>query len=443
MTGGGFTLSDDKAGVFAIGRGRYYVDGLLIENGEESCLYTTQPDCPLPEDDPLQQTGNQRPTGPFLAYLDVSERHVTPVEDAVIREVALGGPDTCNRAKLVWQVRVAPVSQPDGRGRSKTTELKARRTRAEKALAKETDPEAKKKIEADIKAIEAELARAGLDEVSPDCQRVLDTIPTISTGKLAARLDPGQLPPDPCVMAPESRYRGAENQLYRVEIHDPGQAGTATFKWSRDNGSIVTSWLNTDGDDLVVASSRGFGAGNWVELSDDALDLQGKPGILVKLTKVEPGLLSVDPGSVPSGATTAWSAGRPHPKVRRWDQVRIGDTELRDGAVVVRGPGANGEYQWIDLEDGIQVRFSSPSEGPEGTYRTGDYWLIPARVATGTIEWPDQTTPPGLSEQPAHGVLHHHAPLGIVTWNPTANPWTVDNSCRCEFPPMCGGPIPQ
>jgi hypothetical protein len=103
----------------------------------------------------------------------------------------------------------------------------------------------------------------------------------------------------------------------------------------------------------------------------------------------------------------------------------------------------NGEYRWIDLEDGIQVRFAAPPDGTEGTYRTGDYWLIPARVATGTIEWPDPTPSPDRSEQPPHGVHHHHAPLGMVSWNATSNAWTVDNTCRCEFPPMCGALIPQ
>ena len=42
--------------------------------------------------------------GPSLVYLDVWERLVTAVEDDSIREVALGGPDTSARTKLVWQV---------------------------------------------------------------------------------------------------------------------------------------------------------------------------------------------------------------------------------------------------------------------------------------------------------------------------------------------------
>ena len=51
-----------------------------------------------------------------------------------------------------------------------------------------------------------------------------------------------EVPPDedPCELPPTGGYRGLENQLYRVQIHDPGLAGTgATFKWSRENGSVA------------------------------------------------------------------------------------------------------------------------------------------------------------------------------------------------------------
>src|SRR6266508_1258727 len=34
-------------------------------------------------------------------------------------------------------------------------------------------------------------------------------------------------------------YKGAENRLYRVEIHGDGAPGSATFKWSRDNGFVA------------------------------------------------------------------------------------------------------------------------------------------------------------------------------------------------------------
>ena len=41
------------------------------------------------------------------------------------------------------------------------------------------------------------------------------------------------------------------------------------------------------------------------------------------------------------------------------------------------------DSSWLDLENGIRIRFE-----PGGHYRTGDYWLIPARAESGSIEWP-------------------------------------------------------
>ncbi|MCA1553372.1 MAG: DUF6519 domain-containing protein, partial [Chloroflexi bacterium] len=63
---------------------------------------------------------------------------------------------------------------------------------------------------------------------------------------------------------------------------------------------------------------------------------------------------------------------------------------------------------WQPLEDGVEVLFAP------GTYRTGDYWLIPARTATAQIEWPpfDPTqTPLAL---PPIGMRHHFCKLAVV-----------------------------
>src|SRR5262249_6445700 len=154
-------------------------------------------------------------------------------------------------------------------------------------------------------------------------------------------------------------------------------AAQPTFKWSRENGSVATAWLGTQGNDLRVAHSRGFGGGDWVELTDDTRDLQGVPGVLVLLTKVEGDLLSVDPATVPATDALAWSAQLIHPIVRRWDQRENDATKLINGAVAVKEMTAT-DPMWLDLENGVQIQFTSG-----GTYRTGDYWLIPARVAGG------------------------------------------------------------
>src|SRR5262249_39626056 len=60
---------------------------------------------------------------------------------------------------------------------------------------------------------------------------------------LKAQVKPGDANDDPCLIAAEARFRGLENQLYRVEVHRGGlpatDATSATFKWSRENGSVI------------------------------------------------------------------------------------------------------------------------------------------------------------------------------------------------------------
>jgi hypothetical protein len=247
---------------------------------------------------------------------------------------------------------------------------------------------------------------------------------------LAARIDPGEGTDDPCITAPESKYRGLENQLYRVEIHSGGEAEDATFKWSRDNGSVATAWLGSAGDELLLGHGRRFAAGNWVELSDDTMELQGNPGTLVKLAKVEGDTLTVDPGTWPESGAFSWSKKLVNPKVRRWDQASTDKVELVQGAMKIT-ESTDDTPVWIDLEDGVQVRFLAG-----GPYRTGDYWLFPARVATGSLEWPLTTDAKGKAVEkpvPPHGVEHHFAPLGFVWWQDGE---MLQKSCHCEFTPL-------
>ena len=131
------------------------------------------------------------------------------------------------------------------------------------------------------------------------------------------------------------------------------------------NPDVLT--VSTAGRDDVL----GFAQDNWIELTDDRRELHGEPGILVKILSLSNKDLTIDPGSETVDRDTGFSL---NPKVRRWDM-----------------PGNTGEItvnlsitdNWIDLESGVQVRFET------GTYRTGDYWMIPARTATGDIEWPN------------------------------------------------------
>lgn len=424
----GFFLKPDPDEGFSISAGRYYVDGILVEN-ESDCTYATQPNHLLASDDPLIKESKNGNGQFFWVYLDVWERHISFLEDDSIREKALGGPDTCTRSKVVWQVKALPI-EVKGKSRKELSMLEAKKLQDQQQLDTEpVDSSKRGEIEEKIAALDEKISALESDQ-KPRCDSPLDGLVTLSDAKMAARVDPGRKSDDPCIISPDSKYRGAENNHYRVEIHEGGAEGAATFKWSRGNGSNATAWVGTDGSNIEVADTRGFAAGGWIELTDDSLDLAGEPGVLVKVIKVESGRLTVDLDTAPKAdAPLAWSAQRLNPKVRHWHQAQRGDIELQDGAVPVTESTAKDEG-WIDLEDGIQIRFEAG-----GQYRSGDYWLIPARVATGKVEWPVDSAGGKESARvlPPKGVEHHYAPLGFMSWK--EDEWQFQ-SCRCYFEPL-------
>ena len=436
----GFRLSKDADDNLSISAGRYYVDGLLVEN-EAPCLYTEQPYAQLPQDDPLTKALVDKLDALYWVYLDVWEQHITSIEDDSIREKALGGPDTSSRAQVIWQVKALETGDTARADRRKKRRewLTNKLTTLETQLSTATSDLTKAKLQQEIDKVKSQLEILDKPEpkdLSSACPFPLDYLSSVSDALLAARVDPGSKIVDACVMSPESKFAGRENQLYRVEIHRGGVAGEATMKWSRDNGSRVSAWTGSAGFDLEVANARDFGAGNWVELSDEVTELRGLPGVLARLAKVEGATLSVDPDSVGGDPNNLlWTDDLINPKVRHWDHFETEDTVLEDdGSILILETPVgtpDDDATWMDLEDGIQIQFAAGGE-----YRTGDYWLIPARVATGNIEWPapeSENVATFTAQLAPNGVVHHYAPLGFVAW--PNNDLEIE-SCNCEFEPL-------
>lgn len=382
----GFAISS-AGGDLQIGAGHYYVDGILCEN-EAPTSFTTQPDLhgvPLPTQ-----------AGTYLAYLDVWQRHLTVIEAPEVREVALGGPDTATRTKTVWQVKLEPVP------------------------------------------------------TSATCQQFGGTwapANTESAGRLAAQAQPPQADTNKCLVPPGAGFRGLESQLYRVEVHAAGGLGAAKFKWSRDNGSVATAVGAIDGTVLTVESTGRdavlrFNKEDWVEITDDWLELSGQAGEVRKVADVDDATRKITLAGAPLSAGTFPTSGPDHltdparhTRLRLWDQrgaVRdgdgnvIGDVDAGGGVITVPATDAT----WVGLEDGVQVRFSA--EPANGSFRVGDYWLIPARSLTGEIEWPTDAGDPRLL--PRHGTEHHYCPLALL--NLTGTAWSVLSDCREQFAPL-------
>ena len=339
--------------------------------------YLTQPDYP----DPALAGPSVSPPGfeavvldegTYLVYLKAWQREVNALTDPHIKEVALAGPDTATRLKNVWQVNLWKVTPP---------------------------PASK-----------------------PDCATPFPTWTeeiAAGTGRMNARAVSTAGAAKPCLVPATSGFRRLENQLYRVEVHSGGPRAQATFKWSRENASVETrikvSGSTIIADDLGKDEGLGFKGGDWAEILDDASELKGVPHPLIQLNPPDPATREIT-----TGASISTFSNQPALTLRRWDQTGAGATNA--GVKITAG--------WMDLEDGLQVSFS------EGTYRSGDYWLIPARTGTGDVEWPPFDVPNinPIPQSPL-GIKRHYCRLALLTVA-KFGAITEIQDCRNLFPPL-------
>jgi hypothetical protein len=361
----GFGVVPGTGPDFQISAGRMYVHGILAEN-EHAILLSQQPD----------PTGQALPTpnAPHLVYLEVWHRHETVIDQPDIREVALGGPDTTTRTRVVWQVRHLPA--PPG---------------------------------------------AHCDSVIPGWEDATRS----STGRLRAQSDPPAPNPNACEVRPTAGYRGLENQLYRVEVHQGGAFNQTTFKWSRDNGSIETrvTGVAIDGNEVSLTVTdtgrdhvRGLAPDQWVEVSDDHDWRAGRPGRLLQISTVD----HAEGVVVFAGVTLPFALDlNAHPRMRRWDHAA---NPAADESGIPATAG------WLPLEQGVEIQLD-----PAGWYRTGDFWVIPARSATsdaetGNVEWPRVSG--AAAWLPPRGEHHHFTRLAIIRADGSIE------DCRELFPPL-------
>ncbi len=351
-------------GRLTIGRGRAYVDGILAEcHGGDPQVYDPvlgERHGSLPLDYEHQRylpnaaVVAPRPTsGTHLAYLDVWRREVTALEDPDLVDKAVGV-ETTTRLQTAWQVRLLEVPA----GTTCGTELPK-----------------------------------------------WDALTAPSAGRLTTKAV-GPVEDDPCTVASTGGYRGTENRLYRVEIHEAGPLGTATFKWSRDDGSIAFPVTGIDSARTrLTATQTGrdsvarISIRDWVEVTDDWRELNGLPGELRKVSDVADGEETITlAAALPAGAFDPLDRSR-HMRVRRWDE---GGVEVDAAGGIVQVPAVAG--QPIDLEDGVQLSFEVEPAG--GSFHGGDHWVFAARTADASVE--------PLESEPPRGILHHFFRLAIV-----------------------------
>jgi hypothetical protein len=157
--------------------------------------------------------------------------------------------------------------------------------------------------------------------------------------------------------------------------------------------------------------------GDWVEIVDDRITLRGEANRLLQVQSIDRDRLVVTL-TVPANVTLPVydETTTSHPLLRRWDHKEL-DSTLGYPEMAPDGALKLDEDNWLLLEDGIQIYFEPAKQGDDHTYRTGDYWLIPAR--TRRVEWREAGDPAGSA-----GVYHSYAQSRLLRM-PVVQSWRL------------------
>ena len=397
---------------FSVGSGTMYVGGIRVSLSQP-VDYAGQPDWlnysdpPDPHDLSEDATDWTPPTspapvyptgaGPYqggtsdeFVYLYLRQQEVSAVEDPDLADVALGGPDTAARTRLLQHiVRVGC------RGADCATGLNA---------------------------AEAQWAAQGLSFNSATMQlQSQDTL-------LVSFSNQGQS--TPCQPQAQGGYLDPDNQLIRVQIAGLDRmTGNPTFLWGFDNASFLyrVSITNTDPVTLRLASApvdtnHQPASGQTVEVLRAAAEL-ANGGYVAALSGFP---VTLNQSYDQDGQSITFPAGVSLPPeyllsslsppaplfLRVWQKL------------VVFTPGVP-----IALGDtGVLVTLDTSQ-----VFHVGDYWQFAVRPSTPQTVYPERYQ---QFAQPPEGPRLWACPLGVIAWSEGQG--TLASDCRNQFCNLVG-----
>lgn len=369
-----------------IGPGTLYVGGQRLDLNAQ-VDYALQPDWLDYSTDPLWQAP-AAPTAPGtsyeVVYLFAFELEVSAVEDPVLADVALGGPDTMQRQRILQRFVRQP--SPDGLWTSVTDAL----------------------------------ASTGL-------QFDAATMRARSAAALQVSFTNSVVAPGPCQPATTGGYLGAENQLIRVMVTDANPSGVPSIVWGFDDASFLYR-INTATFDpasgnttLTLASAPVDSyhypvAGQAVEVLRDAaqltatspVQLEGTDFIAAAAGIVAPVTSPYDPTQMQlaiSGALPAdyLSAATPQLFLRVWQAEAPAPPGQPVSLIAVNQAGAA-------ADTGVAVTLSSGT----GAFHQGDFWRFALRPIEPAIVYPARYL---TGPQPPDGPGTWACPLAALEWS--------------------------
>lgn len=323
--------------------------------------------------------------GDQVIALLLTEQSVSAVEDLALREVALGGPDSAARDRLMQHfLRIAIDGDSCAAGAS---------------------------------AIDGLLAADGVS-IDPATQSL------VSAARLQAGFVPGPPVTDPCQPAAAGGYLGADNQMVRVTItaYDP-TAGTGTLLWGWNNASLLYRATASDPVTLTLTNvpvdeEHAPQIGQMVEILQTEADLgdgnliADNQGFVTSLAQA----YSFDTGEIVlADALPAAFQNNTYPLFVRLWQAAV--------------PFTAGQATPLDAVSGITVTVTLPALPSNIAGRP--FWHFAVRPATPQAIYPQRYLD---APQPPDGPRQWIADLAIVGVN--GKSVTVVADCRVPWVPI-------
>ena len=387
----GYAVSQGAGFDLTIGPGTMYVGGNRVTL-DAPLDYSAQPDWLDYSDDPDWVPVPAAAPGHEDVVLVLIERDVTAVEDPVLREAALGGPDGAARLRLLQHVERLATDATTCAGALQTSQ--------------------------------SHWSSEGLT-FDPA------TMELTSLSKLQVTWAGAGQPTDPCEPSAAGGYLGAENQAIRVQVAAVNPDGTFDLLWGWDDASMLYP-VTSDGaaqPTLTFARSpvddyHQPQSGQPVQVLRDAGQLTSTDGTVegwiaslsgqdfVLSASYQPDTKTLQ---LPSAITgdAASPAATPQLYLRAWQ--RLLPSQSLDSAIMLTGTGTN-------------VTITTSGGAPP---HLGDYWVIAMRPST-----PQAVYPARLLREPQQpdGPRMWACPLAVISWPDDS--MVIDEDCRYQFPPL-------
>jgi hypothetical protein len=367
---------------FSVTDGTMYVGGLRA-HVYESVQYSNQQDWRDYSSDPDWVDPSNTPPPNEFVYLFLREQEVSAVEDSDLKDIALGGPDTAQRTRVLQRiVRVGCTGTDCTSG---------------------------------LFAAERNWQNEGLHFDAADMRLK-------SWGGLEVRFSNQAQEKNLCQPQAQGGYLAPDNQLIRVQItcNDPKKG--LKFVWGFDDASFLYKVQVDPGNPqqlnlqtIPVDAEHQPASNQAVEVLPTAADLPNggvvaaTSGIVFTLNdNYDPDSQSIQ---VPTGVTLPTGYATPPEQLF----LRVWQEEVTFDAGNAYPLGTTGVTVTLRTQNNHK-------------FHIGDYWMFAVRPATPQTVYPERYQ---NGFQPPEGPRLWACPLGVISWSGTTG--TLASDCRNQF----------